>query len=264
MKKDIYKITNKINKKIYIGQSSNPQERFYRHIHKHSSSKLLGKDIDIYGMDNFELEIIEKNIENFQKRERYWIKFYRDKGCILYNIKDGGEEPPTYHGEESGCCIYSDKQVEDVTNLILNTNYNFNEIGKKTNTNGDFARKVNEGHRKILKENMYPIRTETHFDKISKLVIEDLKNTTKTQKEIAKQYGVARSMVTMINIGQNRFDKNLDYPIRRQGVKQTPIELKEKIYKELLNGEIPYRLYKKYKVNMPLIYSMQKEINENK
>ena len=34
-------------------------------------------------------------------------------------------------------------------------------------------------------------------------------------KALAKKYGVARSMVTMLNIGENRFDKNLDYPIRK-------------------------------------------------
>ena len=42
-----------------------------------------------------------------------------------------------------------------------------------------------------------------------------LKNTKYTQKEIAKMFDVARSCVTMINIGENHHDESIIYPIRK-------------------------------------------------
>ena len=41
-------------------------------------------------------------------------------------------------------------------------------------------------------------------------------NTKMTQKEIANKYGIGRSTVTAINIGQNNRMKGIDYPIRGQ------------------------------------------------
>jgi len=46
------------------------------------------------------------------------------------------------------------------------------------------------------------------------LIIDDLLNTTLTQKEIAKKYGCARTTVTAINNGQNFPQNNLIYPLR--------------------------------------------------
>ena len=41
MKKAIYKITNKVNHKIYIGQSSQPEERFKQHCYSLTTYKSL-------------------------------------------------------------------------------------------------------------------------------------------------------------------------------------------------------------------------------
>ena len=46
-------------------------------------------------------------------------------------------------------------------------------------------------------------------------VIELLKNTKMSQKEIGQEVGWNRSAITMINIGKNHHQENLDYPIRK-------------------------------------------------
>ena len=46
-------------------------------------------------------------------------------------------------------------------------------------------------------------------------VIELLKNTKMSQKEIGQEVGWNRSAITMINIGKNHRQENLDYPIRK-------------------------------------------------
>ena len=45
-------------------------------------------------------------------------------------------------------------------------------------------------------------------------VIQLLKETEMSQKDIGKEVGWNRSAVTMINIGKNHFDPNEQYPIR--------------------------------------------------
>ena len=60
----IYKITNKINGKIYIGQSNDIERRFKEHMTKGERSRiLLDHAIKKYGPDNFSYEVIEECTE---------------------------------------------------------------------------------------------------------------------------------------------------------------------------------------------------------
>lgn len=84
---EIYKITNKINGKIYIGQhrGNNP---FY-----FGSGKILRKAILKYGKLNFEKEIIEicDDEDCLDSKEKYWISYYNSTNRdIGYNIREGG------------------------------------------------------------------------------------------------------------------------------------------------------------------------------
>lgn len=256
--KYIYKITNIVNNKVYIGQSLNPQDRFISHMGKHSSSKSISNDVDIYGKGSFKLDIIEY-VDNFQERERYWINYYREKGYDLYNSTKGGEEPPTFYGEENGTCIYSDEIRDKTIELLLNTNYTYTKISKIVNSTTDFVRRVNSGMRRVDGLD-YPLRKEAHFDKIAKLIIYDLQNTKITQKEIAKKYGVARSMVTMINIGDNRYDEKYDYPLRLP-VWHTPPEICKAIINDLQLGELnKSEISRKHKVAYEVVKRLNKKI----
>lgn len=78
----IYKITNLINNKIYIGQTiKTVEKRFNQHknnyIKPYFSQIVLYKAMKKYGIDNFSCEEIEE-VENKQldEREKYWIKHY--------------------------------------------------------------------------------------------------------------------------------------------------------------------------------------------
>ena len=77
----IYKITNLINHKIYIGQTIEYEERI-RH-HKQTAFRENSKEKDRplyrairkYGLDNFKFEIIDKadSIEELNEKEIYYI-----------------------------------------------------------------------------------------------------------------------------------------------------------------------------------------------
>lgn len=90
----IYKITNKINGKIYIGQTSKTIERrFNTHIKnaKKHINRYLYDAMNCYGYDNFEVSQVEE-CDNalLDDREIYWIKYFN---CIIpngYNMTSGG------------------------------------------------------------------------------------------------------------------------------------------------------------------------------
>ena len=89
----IYKITNTVNGKIYIGQTIKTiEERWKQHIYK-KGCVYLHNAIIKYGVDKFKIDIIENvPIENLDEREVYWIHKYNstDKE-IGYNILLGGK-----------------------------------------------------------------------------------------------------------------------------------------------------------------------------
>ena len=80
----IYKITNLINNKCYIGQTTKSiEERWNRHKQdafrkeRHSYDYPLYRAIRKYGIENFKIEQIEKSlISDLNNKEIYWINFY--------------------------------------------------------------------------------------------------------------------------------------------------------------------------------------------
>ena len=81
----IYKIVNKINNKVYIGQTTDTVEkRFQEHIaeslRNRSKNRPLYKAFLKYGTENFYIEAIETlPADTFilQQREIFWIAFYK-------------------------------------------------------------------------------------------------------------------------------------------------------------------------------------------
>ena len=82
----IYKITNKTNGKIYIGQSINIEERWKQHkkdFHRIDCS--LYRAFRKYGVENFNFEIIEELVSDKElllTRERYYVE-------TLNTLRDG-------------------------------------------------------------------------------------------------------------------------------------------------------------------------------
>lgn len=88
----IYKTTNLITNKIYIGQHKkklNNNKTYF------GSGKLLKEKIKEYGIENFNNEIIEycNNIDELNEREIFWIKkLDANNKDIGYNITSGGKQ----------------------------------------------------------------------------------------------------------------------------------------------------------------------------
>ena len=86
----IYKITNLINGKIYIGQTQKTlEERMQGHKH---GKILIDDEIKKYGIENFSYEVVEKcqTIDELNEREKFWIEKLNCKYPNGYNVDDGG------------------------------------------------------------------------------------------------------------------------------------------------------------------------------
>ncbi len=95
----IYKFKNKINNKIYIGQTTNSvRTRVMEHM---TSSRpwtkarkgYFQRALHKYGFENFEFTILEQcqNSEDLDIREVYWIGYYKSDDKVYgYNMTPGG------------------------------------------------------------------------------------------------------------------------------------------------------------------------------
>jgi group I intron endonuclease len=99
----IYKITNLINNKIYIGKSYDIEKRSSNHWHNRNSKKYkslsLYRAFKKYGLINFKFEIIElierdvkkKLNTELNRKEKYYIKKFKSFGKEGYNQTKGGD-----------------------------------------------------------------------------------------------------------------------------------------------------------------------------
>lgn len=87
----IYKITNILNQKHYIGQTNNIERRYKEHfIWKLNGSQYIDQIISDIGQENFSFEVIEEcDLTLLDEREKYWIKYY-DSFYNGYNRTKGG------------------------------------------------------------------------------------------------------------------------------------------------------------------------------
>jgi len=94
----IYKTTNLINGKIYVGQHNTSSDDGYL-----GSGLILQKAIDKYGKENFKREILEfVNENNVDEREIYWIAYTSaTQREIGYNITTGGYGVRGLFGEKN-------------------------------------------------------------------------------------------------------------------------------------------------------------------
>lgn len=85
---EIYKITNLINNKIYIGKDTSSDQKYF------GSGLLINRAFEKYGKDNFIKEVIDttENYDELSEKEIYWISYYNSTDTkIGYNISPGGD-----------------------------------------------------------------------------------------------------------------------------------------------------------------------------
>lgn len=126
----IYKITNRVNNKVYIGQTKYTIEhRWKQHLRafKEGRNNSLYKAMLKYGIDSFIIEPLEEvEINKLDEREIFWIAKY-DSFKKGYNMTKGGQD---IH------YIWTDNQYEEIKDLYL-SGFSAKFIGERFNASGD-------------------------------------------------------------------------------------------------------------------------------
>ena len=151
----IYKITNLVNNKIYIGQTiNNVKYRWSAHCSSASRCRALSASIAMYGKDNFKVEtlkVIEAPdkvalIETLNLLEMEYIKEYNSEVPYGYNLSPGGDRLSFYNrvstkGEKRG--KYREKTLQEYTrNAERNSKTHLKPI--KCNETGQIWNSVKE------------------------------------------------------------------------------------------------------------------------
>jgi group I intron endonuclease len=127
----IYKITNIVTKKCYIGETvrPNPEERWKQHLQKINNGEgcpALRDAIKKYGVSNFKFEVIIICFdEDRHKYEKEYIKKYNSQVPNGYNILDGGQ----YGGSRLGIkhTEESKKKMSETCKKFYKANPNYYE-----------------------------------------------------------------------------------------------------------------------------------------
>lgn len=159
----IYKITNTINDKVYIGQSKNISQRWRVHRYRAFSKsaedyeKPLYRAIRKYGLLAFNFEVIEEcSIEDLNAKEKFWIELLDSTNPSKgYNLTKGGE---------SGYPIkLSQDQVNQIIDLLALTELTQQEIADKFNISQRTVSSINMGETWLKQDVVYPIRKKEDF-----------------------------------------------------------------------------------------------------
>ena len=87
----IYKITNKLNGRVYIGQTVRTLEYRWKQHCRAKDNTVFHKALRKYGPENFTVEQIDIacTLDELNKKEKYWIEYYHSVKDG-YNMTEGG------------------------------------------------------------------------------------------------------------------------------------------------------------------------------
>ncbi len=163
--KGIYKFENKINGKVYIGQSINIEKRYGEHFNAHTNPNYKGYDTKFYralrkhGFVNFTFEILEQDCESLNDREAYWVQYYNSYEAG-YNSNLGGEKV-TENNEDHPNAKITNLQLLEIKQYLLETKISQYDIAEKYNLTQSEISQINQGKKwSNLGNYEYPIRKD--------------------------------------------------------------------------------------------------------
>jgi hypothetical protein len=182
----VYKITNKIDGMIYIGQTT---QRIISRVLKHIRYNrfYIGKALNKYGIDSFDISIVDiaSSKKELNEKEIYWIKKFDCKSPNGYNLTDGGEG-----------CFNPTKETRlrmsksHVGHIGYNKGKVFSEATRKKMSEAMKKRKLSPEHIKNMSESLKgrksPMEGKHHTDSTKKKISDaklGIKDDLKTRKK---------------------------------------------------------------------------------
>lgn len=268
MKFGIYIIKNKVNNKVYIGQSVDIDKRIKKHFNllenKTHYNEHLQNAFNKYGRNNFFVDVLEEcPVEKLNEREKYYIQLYdsatREKG---YNIEYGGNNSTVSNETKEKLMIQkSSKNIEDIISIkkelykgtprkIISQKYNISKGNldaiAQLNNYRLIAEELNEGI--LHKKNKY---NQKRNNTILRMLKQGFSN-----KQISDKLQVSISVVEKVKY---------KYPDLRFKNKNERIDNYNKVQQLKEQGYRPSEIIKILGISSSVVYRYYKEeVNPNK
>jgi group I intron endonuclease len=205
----IYKATNKVNGKTYVGQTSRTLE-IRMNDHKYGAfTKYKDRGIYFYhairkyGWDTFEWEIIDtaESLKELNEKEIQWISYY---GSYLngYNMDIGGGNRIGFTHTDIAKQRMSDERKKSIYRPIGEHLENIRKASSKPKSD---EHKRNIGKAQAGSKNHQSVLTEEDVIQIKTMLRDGL-----TQARIAKTYGVTRDTIGKIKRGDRWAHVNIN------------------------------------------------------
>ncbi|MEY9867273.1 group I intron endonuclease [Peribacillus sp. B2I2] len=210
----IYTATNMINNKIYVGKSKgrggtneaslNRRKRQHKHTALTKKSQtFFAKAIRKYGWESFVWGVIDTGTSNDEliEKEKYWVRYYQSNNEKFgYNLTEGGDGIDGYKFSEE-----LKKKLSDAHKGVKLSEEHRRRIGESNK-----GRVVTEETRQKIRDKQLGVPRKTAGEKhpLAKLTESNVKQIKqmlmrgKPKREIAKEFGVTRNVITFIQQGQ--------------------------------------------------------------
>lgn len=221
----IYKITNNINGKIYIGQTNNPTRRWWQHTSSarcNKGNQLITKAMIKHGLDNFDFSVICTccTQEDTDEIEILLIKQYNSTDMSVgYNLAKGGSKLIStpeirnkiskslkeYYKNNDGANkgkVLSKETRDKISKSSMgkpgtNKGKKFSEEWRQKISESNMGKKFTEKRLKRMSESHMghiPVNRKLTFKEAEK-IREIYKNTKIPQKELGKRYGISQASI---------------------------------------------------------------------
>ena len=229
----IYKYTNKITGKHYIGQTNDLRKRYNGHKSESFNPNAKGYDLPFhcairkYGMENFSYDVLEEIADGesqafINEREIYFIGYYhslvKDNG---YNLTIGGDGSPklplTYEEKLKRSKLFTGEEIQDIQKRLLNDE-EYDDIEKiyAPKLKRTFLVNINTGANFYNPEFNYPLKKNAK-SRFSQKEIRAIKEKIKAgikYSEIQKEFNIkSAGFISMINTGKYFFSEEDIYPL---------------------------------------------------
>lgn len=191
---------------IYIGRTINPKSRNYQH--RHNVTEKTYQFSSEHQVEHPKMIIIENDltVEEGIKREKYWIKEYKENSPYnVLNKSKGGQSGPILNSTEEKCengmkdykAVYMKEYRKDNKAKTKEINRKYRQSHKEK------IREMNKEYRKEHKEELREKKKkyrETHKDEIKekkkKYYEENKSKILERQREYSRQYRLRKKTIT--------------------------------------------------------------------
>lgn len=161
----IYKITNNINDKIYIGKTEfDIKKRFKEHyqesLRQCEEKRPLYNAINKYGIEHFKIELIEE-CSNIEEREKYWIEFF-DSYYKGYNATLGGDGKTLINYD---LVVEKFQQGMTITQIAKEIHHDVGQLSKILKLKGITSEEIQERGNALKKKKLIMLDKDTLQEK---------------------------------------------------------------------------------------------------